>query len=185
MNESKEKGETNPGARAAEGTAVLGGGCFWCLEAVFKRVEGVLSVVSGYAGGTALNPSYDEVCTGSTGHAEVVRISFDPRQVGYEELLDLFFQAHDPTTRDRQGADVGAQYRSIILFDGEAQRKAAEASLARAQKLFRDPIVTQLEPLKAFYKAEDYHEDYFERNKTAPYCRIVIAPKLKKLGMKE
>ncbi len=185
MNSSRGNEAKNRDARAADEAAVLGGGCFWCLEAVFKRVEGVSSVVSGYAGGTVANPSYDEVCTGSTGHAEVVRISFDPRQVGYEDLLDLFFKAHDPTTRDRQGADVGTQYRSIILFDGEAQREAAEAAVAKAQKDFRDPIVTQREPLKAFYKAENYHEDYYERNKMAPYCRLVIVPKLKKLGMKE
>jgi peptide-methionine (S)-S-oxide reductase len=183
MNSTERAGVERRDAPGELETAVVGGGCFWCLEAVFKRVEGVSSVVSGYAGGTVENPSYDEVCTGNTGHAEVVKVFFDSRKVGYGELLDIFWKAHDPTTLNRQGADVGTQYRSIILFDGEAQRKTAEASLAGAKRSFSRPIVTQVEPLKAFYKAEGYHENYYDGHKGAVYCRLVIAPKLKKLGM--
>jgi len=161
--------------------ATFGGGCFWCVEAVFERVEGVRAVVSGYAGGTKENPTYEEVCTGRTGHAEVVQISFDPAKVTYEQLLDLFWNAHDPTTLNRQGADVGTQYRSVIFTHSEAQLAAAERSKNGAQKQFSAPIVTEIAPLTRFYEAEKYHQDYFDNNRTAAYCTFVIAPKLKKL----
>ncbi len=164
-------------------TAVLGGGCFWCLEAVFKRIDGVSSVQSGYAGGTTVRPSYEDVCTGVTGHAEVVRISYDPAKISYDGILDVFFKAHDPTTLNRQGADVGTQYRSIILFESEEQRRAAEASVKKHQAGLKGRIVTELLPLKAFYPAEDYHKDYFDTHRAAPYCRVVIQPKLEKLHL--
>jgi peptide-methionine (S)-S-oxide reductase len=160
----------------------FGGGCFWCMEAVFQRLKGVKSVVSGFAGGDFPNPTYKDVCTGDTGHAEVVQLEFDPAQVSFETLMHVFYAAHDPTTLNRQGADSGTQYRSIILYENEAQKAAAEKAKAEAQKDFNDPIVTQIVPLKAFYKAEAYHQDYFnstgDRN---PYCSIVIRPKLQKL----
>ena len=165
-------------------TAVLGGGCFWCMEAVFEGQEGVQSVESGYAGGTTPNPTYEQVCTGSTGHAEVVRVTFDPAKTGYAKILELFWQAHDPTTLNRQGADVGSQYRSIILTSNEKQREIAEQSKREAQKEFDEPIVTEIQPLKVFYVAEKYHQDYFANNPNAPYCMFVIKPKLKKLHMK-
>jgi peptide-methionine (S)-S-oxide reductase len=160
--------------------ATLGGGCFWCLEAVFEEMEGVKSVVSGYAGGTAKNPSYDDVCSGTTGHAEVVRIEFDPKVVGFEKILDVFFTIHDPTTMDRQGADVGSQYRSIILYDGDRQKKIAEKKIEglESSKRLGRPIVTQVVPLGAFYEAEKYHQDYFKKNPQAGYCRAVVAPKV-------
>jgi len=167
---------------AATQRVTFGGGCFWCMEAVFQRLKGVKSVVSGYAGGDAPNPSYKQVCTGETGHAEVVQIEFDPAQITFETLLHVFWAAHDPTTLNRQGADSGTQYRSIILYENEEQKAGAENSKAAAQKDFKEPIVTQIVPLKAFYKAEDYHQNYFNttggRN---PYCTIVIRPKLQKL----
>jgi peptide-methionine (S)-S-oxide reductase len=163
--------------------ATLGGGCFWCLEAVFERIDGVLEVVSGYAGGTKPDPTYEEVCTGTTGHAEVVHVVFDPKRVSYAGLLEVFFKAHDPTTLNRQGADAGSQYRSIILYDGDEQRKAAEAALKKAEKDWKDPVVTEIVPLAAFYRAEGYHQDYFDNNRNAGYCRVIIAPKLKKLDL--
>jgi peptide-methionine (S)-S-oxide reductase len=174
---------TGPIVAGLTAIATLGGGCFWCLEAVFERIDGVVDVVSGYAGGTTKDPTYEEVCTGATGHAEVVQVRFDPKRIGYEELLEVFFKAHDPTTLNRQGADVGTQYRSIILYEGEEQRKAAEAARKKAQKDWKDPIVTEIVPLKAFYRAEDYHQDYFDNNRAAGYCRVVIAPKLQKLKL--
>lgn len=161
--------------------ATFGGGCFWCMEAVFERLPGVISVTSGFAGGHTENPTYEEVCTGTTGHAEVIQIKFDAAKISYEKLLKVFWEAHDPTTLNRQGADRGTQYRSIILYNDEAQKLAAEQSKAEAQKHFNAPIVTQIVPLKKFYKAEDYHQNYFDHNSNAPYCQIVIAPKLKKL----
>jgi len=161
--------------------AVLGGGCFWCMEAVFEHVPGVKSVVSGYAGGHTRNPSYEEVCTDMTGHAEVVRIEFDPAVVSYGHLLDVFWNAHDPTTPDRQGADQGTQYRSVILFADEAQKAAAEKSKTAAQARYSDPIVTEIVPLKEFFPAEEYHQHYFAKNPTAGYCRLVIKPKVSKL----
>lgn len=163
--------------------ATLGGGCFWCLEAVFERIEGVVSVTSGYAGGTVSDPSYKEVCSGGTGHAEVVQIEYDPKEIGFEGLLDVFWKAHDPTTLNRQGSDVGTQYRSTILYHDEGQKAAAERSLKKAQDLYGDKIVTEIQPLEQFYAAEEYHQDYFEKNPNVGYCRIVIEPKLKKLDL--
>ena len=162
--------------------ATLGGGCFWCVEAVYLRVGGVSKVVSGYAGGSAADANYEAVCGGRTGHAEVVQVAFDAGVVSYEQILDLFWQAHDPTTLNRQGHDVGTQYRSIILTHDDYQQRSAEASRAAAQVRFRRPIVTEIEPLQRFYPAEDYHQDYFARNTRAPYCRYVIVPKLNKLA---
>lgn len=161
--------------------ATFGGGCFWCMEAVFQRLPGVKSVTSGYAGGHTENPTYQQVCSGDTGHAEVIQIEFDPQKISYEKLLDVFWEEHDPTTLNRQGNDEGTQYRSIILYHDEAQRKAAEKSKADAQKKFFRPIVTEIVPLKKFYPAEDYHRDYYNNNSNAPYCRFVIQPKLEKL----
>ncbi|UCF97918.1 MAG: peptide-methionine (S)-S-oxide reductase MsrA [Spirochaetaceae bacterium] len=163
--------------------ATLGGGCFWCVEAVYERIDGVKSVVSGYAGGDKANPTYEEVCSGSTGHAEVVQVYFDPEVISYEQILDLFWNAHDPTTLNRQGADVGTQYRSIILYNSEAQRTAAERSKAEAATYFDDPIVTEIVQLTTFYEAEKYHQDYYENNPYAGYCTFVIRPKLQKLGL--
>ncbi len=162
-------------------TADLGGGCFWCMEAVFERLPGVVSVTSGYAGGHAENPTYQQVCTETTGHAEVTEIVFDPTKISYNQLLDVFWQAHDPTTLNRQGADVGTSYRSIILYRNEKQKLEAEKSKLEAQKNFRNPIVTEIVPLKKFYPAEDYHQEYYDNNPNAGYCQIVIAPKLEKL----
>jgi len=165
-------------------TAILGGGCFWCIEAVYKRIEGVKSVVSGYAGGSKTDPTYEQVCTGSTGHAEVVQVEFDPAVVSYERILETFWKAHDPTSLNRQGADVGSQYRSIILYRDEAQRAVAERSRAQAAKRYERPIVTEIRPLEAFHRAEDYHQDYFAKNPYAAYCAFVIRPKLQKMGLK-
>ena len=161
--------------------ATLGGGCFWCVEAVYLRVAGVSSAVSGYAGGSTPNPSYEAVCSGRTGHAEVVQVTFDPEIVTYERLLELFWHAHDPTTPNRQGHDVGTQYRSIILTHDDYQQRCAQASRAAAQDMFRRPIVTEIEPLRRFYPADSYHQDYYARNMRAPYCRVIIEPKLRKL----
>ena len=162
-------------------TAVLGGGCFWCSEALFRMLPGVQSVTSGYAGGTTENPTYKQVCTGATGHAEVIRIEFDPARISYEKLLETFWATHDPTTLNRQGADTGTQYMSIILHTSEEQKAAAERSKAAAQKDLSKPIVTEIVPLKTFYPAEDYHQDYFRANSDQPYCRMVIKPKVEKL----
>jgi peptide-methionine (S)-S-oxide reductase len=161
--------------------ATLGGGCFWCMEAVYERLPGVKSVTSGFAGGRTANPTYEQVCTGATGHAEVTQIEFDPAKISYAKLLEVFWQAHDPTTLNRQGADAGTQYRSVILYHDEAQKAAAEQSRAQAQKLFKHPIVTEIAPFTKFYPAENYHQGYFDNHSNAPYCQIVIAPKLEKL----
>lgn len=163
--------------------AVFGGGCFWCTEAVYQRIKGVRSVMPGYAGGTAADPTYEQVCAGGTGHAEVVRIEYDPAEVDYATLLDVFFAAHDPTTVDRQGNDVGPQYRSLILYTDEDQRIAAAAAIAALDKSGEagGKVVTEVAPLTAFYPAEEHHRDYYLRNKDAPYCRVVIAPKLAKV----
>ncbi len=161
-------------------TATLGGGCFWCTEAVFQMLPGVKSVTSGYAGGTKANPTYKEVCTGGTGHAEVIQIKYDPSQVSYEKLLETFWQAHDPTTLNRQGPDSGTQYRSIILYSSEAQRVAAEKSKAEAQRHFRQRIATEIVPLTHFWPAEDYHQDYYRAHPNQPYCRFIIQPKVEK-----
>ena len=165
-----------------EEKATLGGGCFWCLEAVFKDLRGVASVMSGYAGGQVANPSYKQVCTGRTGHAEVVQIGFDPDEISYADLLRVFFTIHDPTTRDRQGHDVGTQYRSVILTHSDAQADTARAVMAEiAQaKLWPAPLVTELVPLETFYPAEPEHHDYFARNPWTGYCQAVVAPKVVK-----
>lgn len=167
-------------------TATLGGGCFWCLEAVFERLEGVESVVSGYAGGTVPNPSYEQVCTGTTGHAEAVQITFDPEEISYRELLEVFFTIHDPTTLNRQGADVGTQYRSVIFYHTEEQRETAKSVIGEleASGTWNDPIVTELKVFKEFYPAEDYHQGYYSRNQKQSYCQAIITPKLAKLRQK-
>lgn len=159
----------------------FGGGCFWCIEAVFARLEGVKSSISGYAGGKTPNPTYRQICEGDTGHAEVVQITFDPSKTSFDKMLEIFWAAHDPTTLNRQGADVGTQYRSVIFYENEVQKTAAEKSKIAAQKEFRGPIVTEIAPLEKFYPAEDYHQDYFELNGRAPYCQAIIAPKLREL----
>jgi peptide-methionine (S)-S-oxide reductase len=163
-------------------TAVFGGGCFWCLEAVFQRLPGVKSVESGYMGGRVENPTYKQVCTGTTGHAEVVRVTFDPSQISYRDLLAVFFAIHDPTTLDRQGNDVGTQYRSAIFYSSDEQRREAEKAIAEltAAGEFSAPVVTAIGPAAAFFVAEDYHQNYFNENSQQPYCRFIIAPKLEK-----
>jgi peptide-methionine (S)-S-oxide reductase len=161
--------------------AVFGGGCFWCMEGVFERVPGVKAVVNGYAGGNVANPSYEAVCSHATGHAEVVQIEYDPAQVTYEHLLEVFWQAHDPTSLNRQGADEGPQYRSIILYANEAQKAAAEKSKMTAQADLSRPIVTEIVPLVKFWPAEDYHQHYFEKHPNQGYCALVIRPKITKL----
>lgn len=160
--------------------ATLGGGCFWCLEAVFEETRGVLEVISGYAGGDVVNPSYEKVSMGKTNHAEVVQISFDPSIISYEEILKIFWLIHDPTTLNRQGNDVGTQYRSVIFYHDEQQKKLAESSIKGLSSKFSQPIVTQLLPLPVFYKAEAYHQDYFKNNPTQGYCSFVVAPKVEK-----
>lgn len=162
--------------------ATLAGGCFWCLEAVYKELRGVERVVSGYAGGHVERPTYRDVCDGTTGHAEVVQITFDPSAVSYKELLEVFFTIHDPTTLNRQGADVGTQYRSAVFYHTPEQRETAEQTIAEmdAARVWDSPIVTEVAPLTEFYPAEDYHQDYFERNASQPYCRAVVAPKVSK-----
>jgi peptide-methionine (S)-S-oxide reductase len=162
--------------------ATIGGGCFWCLEAVYKDLKGVERVVSGYAGGHVNNPTYEQVCGGRTGHAEVVQITYDPKVITFRDLLDVFFTIHDPTTKDRQGADIGPQYRSIILFHSPEQKAEAERAIAAVteKKIWRAPIVTEIVPLERFYPAEAYHQDYFEQNPRQRYCQIVIAPKVAK-----
>lgn len=162
--------------------ATLGGGCFWCLEAVYLDVRGVYRVVSGYAGGHVPNPTYEQVCTATTGHVEVVQVHFDPKVISYEELLEIFWRIHDPTTPNRQGNDVGPQYRSAIFYHDDAQRATAEKSREQiaAAGLWTNPIVTEITPLDVFYEAETYHQDYFNRNPFQPYCQYVIDPKVRK-----
>jgi peptide-methionine (S)-S-oxide reductase len=162
--------------------ATLGGGCFWCTEALFTQLKGVENVQPGYSDGKTENPTYEQVCTGKTGHAETVQINFDPTVISYKEILQIFFSTHDPTTLNRQGADVGTQYRSIILYHNEEQRRIAEEVIKEIteEKAFEKPIVTQLEPFKIFYKAEDYHKDYFKRHPDQAYCSLLIAPKITK-----
>jgi len=163
-------------------TATLGGGCFWCMESIFDDLKGVLSVESGYSGGTIANPTYEQVCTGRTGHAEVVQITFDPQIISYKDILRIFFTVHDPTTLNRQGNDVGTQYRSVILYHDERQRKIAEEIEKEidSRKIWDNPIVTELSRFEAFYDAEGYHQEYFANNPEQPYCRVVIAPKVAK-----
>ena len=165
-------------------TATLGGGCFWCVEAVYERLPGIISVVSGYAGGQTENPTYEEIGTGKTGHAEVVQIEYDPAKISYEKIIDLFWEAHDPTTLNRQGADTGPQYRSIILTENDDQMRIANESKNRAQSKSKSPIVTEIVPLTKFYPAEDYHQDFYRENPMHPYNLAVIRPKLKKLDEK-
>ncbi|MBK5187224.1 MAG: peptide-methionine (S)-S-oxide reductase MsrA [Gemmatimonadaceae bacterium] len=162
--------------------ATLGAGCFWCVDTLFRELRGVQSVVSGYAGGTRANPTYEQVCTGATGHAEVVQITFDPTQISYHDLLEVFFGVHDPTTLNRQGADVGTQYRSVIFAHSPEQRAIAEQTIREidAQKIWDDPIVTQVVDAQPFYAAEDYHQGYYAKNPNQGYCRVVIAPKVAK-----
>ncbi len=166
--------------------ATLGGGCFWCLEAVFEQLEGVEKVVSGYAGGEVPNPSYKEVCTGTTGHAEVVQVTFDPQVISFDDLLEVFFAIHDPTTLNRQGADVGTQYRSAIFYHDDAQKASAEAAISQVNKSgeWSNPVVTQVVPYDTMYVAEDYHQEYYRNNGYQPYCRMVIAPKVSKFRKK-
>jgi len=167
-------------------TATLGGGCFWCLEAVYNGMEGVVSAVSGYMGGHVENPGYREVCTGTTGHAEVVQVTFDPAVTSYREILEVFFAIHDPTTRDRQGNDSGPQYRSVIFYHGEGQREVAEKLIRElnSQGIWSRPIVTEVLPAPVFYPAEDYHQEYFRNNPQQPYCSFVVAPKVAKFRQK-
>ncbi len=162
--------------------ATLGGGCFWCLEAVFVEVNGVKDVSSGYAGGTLVSPTYEQVCSGVTGHAEVVQITFDPEIIPYRDVLRIFFSIHDPTTLNRQGGDVGTQYRSVVFYHGESQKRTAEELIAELNQsaIWPDPLVTEVSDLTEFYPAEDYHRDYYQRNSGQPYCQVVISPKLAK-----
>jgi len=174
----------SPSTTNATELATLGGGCFWCTEAVLERLDGVKAVPSGYAGGKTENPTYKEVCKGDTGHAEVIQVEFDPKTISYEQLLEVCWEAHDPTTLNRQGADTGTQYRSIILYHNEAQKLAAEKSKRTAAAKFAQPIVTEIVPLTKFYPAEGYHQDFYRTNPNYSYCRIVIRPKLEKLDPK-
>ena len=166
--------------------AILGGGCFWCLEAVFDRLDGVKSVESGYMGGKRDNPTYEQVCSGSTGHVEVVRVTFDPKELSYRDLLDVFFNIHDPTTLNRQGNDVGTQYRSVIFYTSEEQRRIAEQIIAElnTSRQWPNPVVTTVEPATKFFVAEGYHQEYFLNNPNQPYCQFVVAPKVKKFQQK-
>ncbi|MGI0130611.1 MAG: peptide-methionine (S)-S-oxide reductase MsrA [Thermoplasmata archaeon] len=176
--------ETQP-AGATE-VATLGGGCFWCTEAVFTELRGVRRVDSGYSGGTTPHPTYEQVCTGRTGHAEVIEVTFDPRVLSYHDLLTIFFTLHDPTTRNRQGADVGTQYRSVVFYHDEGQKATAERAIREleAEKLWRKPFVTEVVPFSAFYPAEEFHRDYYRRNPSGRYCQFVIAPKVAKFRSK-
>ncbi len=162
-------------------TATFGGGCLWCTEAVFKRIKGVASVMSGYAGGKMDSPSYEDVSTGETGHAEAVQLEFDPKQISYEKLVELFFATHNPTTMNRQGADVGTQYRSVIFYHSDEQRQTAEKVKEKVQSKYKDPIVTEIVLFKDFYKAEDYHQDFYAKNPSYGYCQTIVDPKIQKL----
>lgn len=174
---------TLAGGPARNVIATLAGGCFWCTEAIFKRLKGVESVTSGYAGGDMENPGYGAVSSGKTGHAEAIQIKFDPKIISYQKLLEVFFKLHDPTTLNKQGADVGTQYRSVIFYHDETQKQAAEEMKKKVEKsgIYPNPIVTQIVPFTNLYKAEDYHQNYYEQNQSAPYCQIVIDPKIQKL----
>jgi len=179
--------ETNNSSSNATQVATFGGGCFWCTEAVFQSVSGVVSVTSGFMGGRIKNPTYEQVCGGDTGHAEVIQVRYDPARVSYEHLLEWFWKSHDPTEINRQGADVGTQYRSVIFYHSEAQKKAAEkskAALAKSGK-YKAPIATEVSAAADFYSAEAYHQDYYKQNPKAGYCRMVIRPKLEKLGLEK
>tara|TARA_E500000331_G_C17202538_1_gene689887 strand:+ start:122 stop:772 length:651 start_codon:yes stop_codon:yes gene_type:complete len=164
-------------------TAIIGGGCFWCTEAVFERIKGVKEVISGYAGGKVLNPTYRQICTGTTGHAEVIKIIFDPKDISFKEILELFGDAHDPTTLNRQGADEGTQYRSTIMFLNDSQQKSAMEWKSKLSEKLVDPVVTEIVKAPVFYDAEEYHQDYYRKNPNQGYCNFVIRPKLKKLNL--
>lgn len=174
-----------PGPTLATQTATFANGCFWCTEAVLEQLPGVLDVVSGYMGGDVDDPTYEQVCGGETGHAECVQVTFDPSKVSFASLLDWFFRSHDPTTLNRQGADVGTQYRSAVFFHSDEQKTATQAAIKQFQPKFGAPIVTEVSPASRFWPAEPYHQDYFRRNPNQGYCRVVIAPKLKKLGLED
>jgi peptide-methionine (S)-S-oxide reductase len=180
-NMSKQENQTITSPQGKE-VVTLGGGCFWCIEAIFEELHGVEQVESGYSGGRADDPTYEQVCAGTTGHAEVVQVTFDPKIISLKEILEVFFTVHDPTTLNRQGADVGTQYRSMIFYRSEEQKTLAEQAIREIQKakLWKAPIVTEIVPFKAFYKAEDYHQEYYKKNPGQAYCRIVIEPKIKK-----
>ncbi|MBM4446291.1 MAG: peptide-methionine (S)-S-oxide reductase MsrA [Chloroflexi bacterium] len=169
---------------AGKEVATLAGGCFWCMEAVFNEIEGIENVVSGYSGGTTINPSYGQVCTGTTGHAEAVQLTFDPDKISFQQILQIFFAIHDPTTLNRQGADVGTQYRSAIFYHNEEQKAVAEQVIQELNTahVWKSPIVTEVTPFQTFYPAEDYHQEYFNRNPAQSYCRMVIIPKLDKFS---
>jgi peptide-methionine (S)-S-oxide reductase len=172
---------TLAGGPARHAIATFAGGCFWCTEAIFQRLTGVRSVLPGYSGGETKNPSYEDVCSGKTGHAECIQVEFDPKILSYQELLGVFFKLHDPTTLNRQGNDVGSQYRSVVFYHSKEQKQIAEKAKEEASKHYKDPIVTKISPFKKFYVAEDYHQNYFNNNRTQPYCQAVIDPKIKKL----
>lgn len=188
--QSMSKNDPTTTTALAEGTpnsveiATLGGGCFWCIEAVYLEMKGVLKVESGYAGGHVPNPTYREVCTGTTGHAEVVQITYDPSVTSYADILEVFFTVHDPTTLNRQGNDVGTQYRSVIFYHNNEQKRIAEAAKKAAASLWPKPIVTEIAPLDRFYKAEDYHQNYYQNNPSQPYCIYVVGPKVEKFRQK-
>jgi len=163
-------------------TATFAGGCFWCVEAIYEKLDGVISVTSGYSGGDVVNPTYEQVCTGNTGHAEAAQIVFNPAKISYKDLLEVFWKTHDPTTLNRQGNDIGTQYRSAIFYENNKQKEIAEKYKSKLDKsdIFKNPIVTEIVPLESFYPAENYHQDYYERNKSQPYCQLVITPKVEK-----
>ena len=173
--------ETNNKNKQIFEQATFGAGCFWCVEAIFERLEGVEDVRVGYTGGKTENPTYDNVCSGETGHVEVIQLDFNPKIIDFKHLLDIFWTAHDPTTLNRQGADTGTQYRSVVFYHSDKQREISEISLKAADKaeMYENPIVTEITPLSTFHPAEEYHQDYYRQNKNAPYCRVVIQPKLK------
>lgn len=183
MSEEDKKPAEAPKVPEGAEVATLGAGCFWCIEAVYDQLDGVHAAVSGYMGGTVANPTYQAITTGTTGHAEVVQVVFDPKKIGYDEILSWFWQMHDPTTLNRQGADVGTQYRSAIFYHSDEQKKIAEASKKAHQEDFEDPIVTEITKASTFYPAEKYHQEYYFQNKSSGYCRAVITPKLKKLKL--
>lgn len=185
MSEEDKKPAALPEVPKGAEIATLGAGCFWCVEAVYDQIDGVYSSTSGYMGGTVNNPTYEQICTGTTGHAEVVQVVFDPKKLSYTKLLEWFWALHDPTTLNRQGADVGTQYRSAIFYHSDDQKKAAEASKMAAASDFNNPIVTEITKLETFYPAENYHQDFYFQNKTNGYCRAVISPKLEKLKLKK
>lgn len=182
-NADNERGKENMSETENTKLATFGGGCFWCIEAVFQRLDGVVSVKSGYSGGMVKDPTYEQICTGKTGHAEVCQVRFDPEQIAFDELLEVFFNTHDPTTKDRQGNDVGTQYRSVVFYHDDKQKQQTEQFIKKlnASGAFKDPIVTEVSPLGEFYSAEKYHQNYFNLNPNQGYCRFVIQPKVEKL----